>query len=114
MTPTKVSGFTQIQNSFIRDETISAKAKTIGMIYASYAGKDSIVFPGIKLLMALSKLDRDAVTAGRAELVKRGHLKKLIMKNEKGQYSRVRYQVNATLLVPRTTENLFTASPQTD
>ena len=71
MTPAKVSGFTQIQNSFIRDETISAKAKTIGMIYASYAGKDSIVFPGIKLLMALSKLDRDAVTAGRAELVKR-------------------------------------------
>jgi hypothetical protein len=114
MTPTKVSGFTQIQNSFIRDETISAKVKTIGTIYASYAGKDSMAFPGFKLLMALSKLGRDAVTAGRAELVKRGHLKILIMKNEKGQYSRVRYQVNATLLVPRTTENLFTASPQTD
>ena len=99
------SGFTQVRNGFIRDTELSGEAKFLGVIYASFAGRDRTAYPGTKTLQRLTGWGRDKVKKARSELYANGLLTKKAERNERGAFVGVRYLVNDRILVRRGPEN---------
>lgn len=97
--------FTLISNSFIEDTTLSAGAKLVGLMYAKYANKERLAWPSVATLQKLTRLGRDSVKRGRAELVQKRLLEKMQRRgNPHGRFGRVVYRVSAELLARRGTE----------
>jgi hypothetical protein len=83
----KTDGFTQVANGFLRDPTVSPAAKLVGALMASHVDSCGIAWPGTKLLMSEGNLRRDAVLKGRAEIVKKGFVKKFSPKAAAASFS---------------------------
>jgi hypothetical protein len=75
-------GFTQVENSFLDDETLSPEARWIGVYYARYCNSVRRAYPGLKNLMKSTGFGRDRVKRSRKELLDRGFLQ--VHRNRRG------------------------------
>ena len=91
--------FTQVYNSFIRDPSLSPEAKVLGCVFASYANKRGIAFPGTLRLMQETGMSRFLVTRGRSELVTKGFLRKHFTRGIAGKFARGEKQSAVTFEV---------------
>ena len=98
--------FTQIKNEFLRDKGVSPAAKLVGVVFASYANAQTNAWPGTVRLMHETRLGRDTVQRGRAELVRGGYLKKLLIRGKSGKIRNVRYLVTNRTLRRRPSDRL--------
>jgi hypothetical protein len=94
-------GFSQIENSFLRDVGISPPARWLGTMIASFANRERIAWPGVKALCKLTGLGAKRLKAARRELVKCGALK-WAQPRKGGKFGRVHYEIGAAILHPRT------------
>lgn len=97
-------GFTQVWNSFIRDEGLSGEAKALGLLYASFANAKREAYPGLPILQRLTGWGRDVVQRARSELRKRGLLERVAMRNYAGQFKGARFRVSDQNLARRPPE----------
>jgi hypothetical protein len=97
-------GFTQILNDFIRSESLSPKAKLVGMAMASHANSSRLTWPGLTILRRETGLGRDAIYSGRHELIQKGYLVLVQERSARGMFGRTKYEVTAKLLLRRITE----------
>ena len=98
------SGFTQIWNSFTRDEGLSGEAKLIGLLYASFANNKREAYPGLPRLQKLTGWGRDVLQRARSELRERGLLERVAMRNCAGRFNGVRFRVSGQILARRAPE----------
>lgn len=97
-TPSRaVSGFSQIENSFLRDKCLSPEARWLGTMIASFANREHVAWPGVKALCKLTGLGAKRLKAARRELVKCNALKWLQLRNG-GRFGRVRYEIGDVIL----------------
>jgi len=90
--------FVPIMHQFIRDESLSADAKLLGIVYASFADRGRKAWPGVATLQAKTGFGRDRLKRAREELVRGGFLIRRRERRGGGQFSRVIYEVSAELL----------------
>jgi hypothetical protein len=93
-------GFSQIENSFLRDKRLSPEARWLGTMIASYANRERVAWPGVKVLCGLTGLGVKRLKAARRELVKCGALV-LAQSREGGQFRRVQYEIRGAILHTR-------------
>ena len=103
--PKQVSGFVQIRVDYLRDENLSAAAKLVGAVYATYANRESgLAWPSLETIMKRTGLGRCSVKRARAELVKMGLLKIEQLKGKdapRGRFGQVRYKLSPRIVVDR-------------
>jgi hypothetical protein len=101
----------QLYNDALRDKTLSAEARFIGSLFATYAGRDGLAYPNARTLMELTGWGERKVKAARAELVRSGWLEKKFARGRHGRFERnsgsgrgpaVKYRVSPKLLRPKT------------
>lgn len=93
-------GFSQIENSFLQDERLSGDAKLLGAVTASFANRDGLAWPGVRLLCKLTGMGAERVKKARSALVKHGALV-LAQSRQAGRFGRVHYEVTGALLHKR-------------
>jgi hypothetical protein len=97
-TPSKASrGFSQIENSFLRDSRLSPEARWVGTMISSFANRERVAWPGVEALCKLTGLGEKRLKAARRELVKCGALK-LVQLRKGGRFGRVRYEIGDVIL----------------
>jgi hypothetical protein len=105
--PASTERYVQLKVDFLRNQALSAEAKLIGCLYATYRGRDGLAWPGVRTLMKESGFGRDKVLRARKELVRHGHLEMRRSKDAAGRFEKPRYKVSAALLVRHSTETQY-------
>ena len=90
--------FVQIMVAFLRDQTLSADARWLGTILATYADRSGIAWPGMVRLMREAHLSRHRLETARAELVKAGYVQIVQKRGERGRFLVARYQITRRVL----------------
>lgn len=115
----KRGGFTVVRNDFLRDSTLSWKAK--GLITYIMSLPDDWRL-NIADLKTRSKDGQEAVMSGLAELIEAGYCRRTMQRNDSGHFAGYRYEVSDTCEYkgdnPKTeepyTENPYTENPNTE
>lgn len=90
-----VSGWFKVGRHFVRRTDISAKARFLALLYASYANAKGIAWPGTKTLMELTGWGVDAVRQARTELVKKQVIKRRQGRGVSGRFDAVHWEVSS-------------------
>jgi hypothetical protein len=86
----------QIRTSFIRDNTLSAEARMLAMIYASFANRKGQVRPQAKLLRRITGFGCNKLLRIRKELAAKGILTRRQLKGRTGRFGAAVYTVTDT------------------
>jgi hypothetical protein len=76
--------FAQLYHDALRDKTLSAEARFIAVLFATYAGRDGLAYPSTRCLMELTHWGERKVKAARAELVRVRWLGKEFSRSPRG------------------------------
>jgi len=102
--PASTERYVQLKVDFLRNPALSAGARLIGCLYATYRGRGGWAWPGVRTLMKESGFGRDKVKRARKELIDRGYLEMTRFKDGSGHFTGARYKVSEALLVRHGTE----------
>ena len=97
----KSSRFVQINVDFLRDTTLSADARLLGCVLATYANWEKRAWPSLKTLRRITGLGINRLKSARAELVKRGYLKRVQGREQRGRFGSTVYEVSTKILHKR-------------
>jgi hypothetical protein len=101
--------FSQLYHDALRDKTVSAEARFLAVLFATYVGPAGLTYPRTPRLMELTGWDRDKVNRARAEAAKAGYLVRMRIRDAGGRFQRkhesrlqpaVKWRVSEKLLRP--------------
>ena len=90
--------FSQIQHSFIRDKTLSAEARMVAIIYASFADFKGQTWPSFATLRSITGFGINKLHRIRQELVEKGVLVRRQGQGAFGRFDRAVYTVADAVL----------------
>ena len=90
--------FIQIMVAFLRDQSVSADARWLGTILATYANRQGIAWPGMARLMKEAHLSRHRFEDARAELARAGYIRIAQNRGERGRFLVARYEITRKIL----------------
>lgn len=93
--------FAQIRIGFIHSDELSPNTKLLGCVFATYADRDALAWPSTLILIRRTGLGRHSVERARAELVRKGFLRKIFLRNGMGKIYGIRFKVSERILVRR-------------
>lgn len=107
--PPRPAGFVQVRRDFVRDRNLSAEAKLVGVVMASYANGKGLAWPSVDTLKELTRLGENRVRRGRGELARAGYIRPV---QERGKITRarsefrtIRFEVMGNLLHRKSRED---------
>jgi len=96
--PRAATGWIPVQRDFLRRTDLSAKARFLGAVLATYAGADGIAYPSVKTLMELTGWGINAVKLARSELVKARMIQRVQEHIDGGRFGSIRWRVGSAVI----------------
>jgi hypothetical protein len=97
----RAGGFVQIEIAFLREERLSADARWLGAMLATFANSDRLAWPGPRTLRSLTGMGISRVSAARAELARGGYLRVAQERGQRGRFGKVKYEISLRILYRR-------------
>jgi hypothetical protein len=97
----KSSRFVQVYVGFLRDTTLSAEARWLGCVLATYANSEKRAWPGLKTLRRVTELGVNKLKSARAELVGRGYITRVQGREKRARFGSIKYEISTKILHKR-------------